>query len=221
MTKPFNVLKRDYFKEHIAPLEMNLQYFADAGDGEGADNVGEGDTDTGEGKVELTAEELQKKIEAESDRKLEKALQKKQKEWEERQQEAIQKALEEKERLSKLSDKERKEEELSKREQEIANRLAELERKELKADAVADLSDKDLPAEFADFLLADNAENTLKNINTFKKAFDSAVNEAVKKTLRQDPPPAGGGGLESGKNTIAQLRNQQDQQKNKAPDLWA
>ncbi len=146
-------------------------------------------------KVELTAEELQKKIEAESDRKLAKALEKKQKEWESKQQEAIQAALEEKERLSKLSEKERKEEELSQREKDIEKRLREIELKELKADAVSDLADKGLPSDFADFLLADNAENTLANINNFKKAFDEAVNAKVKEALRQDTPPAGGGSI--------------------------
>lgn len=79
-----------------------------------------------------------------------------------------------------------------KREQEIQERLRQLELKELKADAVADLSSKGLPSEFADFLLADNAEKTLENINNFKQAFDAAVNEAVKEKLRQDTPRVGG-----------------------------
>lgn len=181
-----------FMKETInEPLKLNLQFFAEGeGEGEGA-NPGDSGEAAGE-EVKLTPEELQKKIESESDRKLAKALEKKQKEWEQQQEEAIQKAIEEKERLSKLSEKERKDEELSKREQEIQNRLAEIERKELKADAVSDLSEKGLPAEFADFLLADNAENTLENINNFKKAFDEAVNAAVKEQLRQDTPKAGG-----------------------------
>ncbi|MEN2467950.1 DUF4355 domain-containing protein [Ornithinibacillus sp. JPR2-1] len=208
------------------PLRLNLQFFADGGDGEGSgdegtDSGGEGEGTDQQEKVELTAEELQKKIESESDRKLAKALEKKQKEWEEKQQEAIQKALEEKERLSKLSEKERKEEEMSKREKELAAREAEIERKQLKADAITDLTGKGLPSSFADFLLADNAENTLENINNFKKAFDEAVNAAVKEKLRQDTPPGGGGGTGKGTNTIAQLRNQKDKQQNKAPDIWA
>lgn len=157
-------------------------------------------------KVELTAEELQKKIEAESDRKLAKVLEKKQKEWESKQQEAIQAALEEKERLSKLSEKERKEEELSQREKDIEKRLREIELKELKADAVTDLTDKGLPADFADFLLAEDAEKTLENINKFKEAFDNAVNEAVKEKLRQDTPKVGSNRLNSGKSTsIAEI----------------
>ncbi|MED4083876.1 DUF4355 domain-containing protein [Halalkalibacterium halodurans] len=170
-------------------LKMNLQYFAEGE--EGADEGGEGEEEKEE-KVELTADELQKKIEAESDRKLAKVLEKKQKEWEEKQQEAIQKALEEKERLSKLSEKERKEEELTKKEKDLQERLRQLELKELKADAVADLTAKNLPSDFADFLLAEDAEKTLENINNFKKAFDNAVSEAVKEKLRQPTPPAGG-----------------------------
>lgn len=143
-------------------------------------------------KVELTAEELQKKIESESDKKLEKALKTAREKWQQEFQEKLEQEKKEAERLAKLSEKERKEEELSKREQEIADREAKLRQKELKADAVSDLSDKGLPPEFADFLLAEDAENTLANINNFKKAFDEAVNAKVKEALRQDTPKAGG-----------------------------
>ena len=185
-------------------LKLNLQYFAD-GEGEG-EGTNPGDSGEGAGEeVKLSAEELQKRIESESDRKLAKVLEKKQKEWEEKQQEAIQKALEEKERLSKLSEKERKEEELTQKEQELQKRIAEIERKELKADAVSDLSEKGLPADFADFLLADNAENTLENINTFKKAFDEAVNAAVKEQLRQETPKAGATTLSKGVPSLSEL----------------
>lgn len=54
------------------------------------------------------------------------------------------------------------------------------------------LQEKELPAKFADFLLAEDAETTLENINAFKEAFDAAVNEAVKEKLRQDTPRVGG-----------------------------
>lgn len=166
-------------------LKLDIQHFAENPEGEEDEQEAE--------TINLTADELQKKIESESDRKLSSALEKKQKEWEAQQEEAIQKALEEKERLSKLSEKERKDEELSQREQEIAERLAEIERKELRSEAVDDLQQKELPADFADFLLADNAEDTLKNINDFKTAFDDAVNAAVKEKLRQETPSTGGG----------------------------
>lgn len=144
-------------------------------------------------KLELTPEELQSKIDSETDKRIAKALETHRKKWEEEFKQKLEEEKREAERLAKLSERERKEEELRKREEEIEKRLRELEMKELKADAVADLNEKGLPAEFADFLLADNAENTLKNINVFKEAFDKAVNEAVKEKLRQDTPKVSGG----------------------------
>lgn len=180
------------------PLKLNIQFFAGetkppAGDPPADTKKTEDDPAGGDppAKVELTQTELDKKIEAEADRKLSKALEKKQAEWQEQQQQAIKDALENEKRLSKLSEKERKDEELTTREKQIQQRLQVIERKELKADVVSDLSEKGLPSTFADFLLADNAENTLKNINAFKEAYDKAVNETVKQKLRQDPPRTG------------------------------
>lgn len=161
---------------------FDLQFFADQNDPP-ADPPNDPPADPPK-KLELTEEELQKKIEAEADRKLDTALKKKQKEWEAQ----LEAEKKEAERLAKLSEKERKDEELLKKEQDIAKRLAELERKELKADAIADLSKKELPVKFADFLLAENAEKTLENINSFKKAFDDAVAAKVKETLAGKPP---------------------------------
>lgn len=186
-------------------LPFDLQFFA-----EDPPNDPPADPNGAQGgepeKVELTPEELQKKIEAESDRKLAKVLEKKQKEWDSLTEQKIQEALKEKERLSKLSEKERKDEELSKREQEIEKRLKEIELKELKADAVSDLADKGLPAEFADFLLAEDAANTLENINNFKSAFDKAVNEAVKEKLRQDTPKSSSGRMDNSNTpSVAEL----------------
>src|SRR5699024_9474093 len=175
------------------PLKLDLQFFAEDDTEEPTDNTETEETEDSSEKVELTSEELQKKIEAESDRKLNSALEKKQKEWEQQQEEAIQKALEEKERLSKLTEKERKQEEMTKKEKELADREAEINRRILRSDAVDALQEKELPSDFADFLLADNAENTLNNINEFKKAFDNAVNAAVKEKLRQDTPKTGSG----------------------------
>src|SRR5699024_6957517 len=173
-------------------------------------------------KLEMTEAEYEKKVEAEADRKLESALKKKRSEWQKEMDKKIQDAIEEKERLSKLSEKERKEEQLSKREKELADRLAELERKELRADAVGDLREKGLPVEFADTLLGENAEKTLENINAFKKAFDEAVNDAVKGKLRQDTPSAGASkGSDNKIQSIAEMRNKQDKPVENAPNPWA
>lgn len=177
--------------ENILPYKMNLQFFADEG---GNDNPqgNEGNPDdqqqNNEEKIVLTAEELQRKIDSETDRKLEKALKTARANWEKEFQEKLEQEKREAERLAKLSEKERKEEELRKREEELERRLREIERKELKADAIGVLTAKQLPTQFVDFLLGENAEKTLENINAFKEAFDKAVEEKVKEALAGTPP---------------------------------
>jgi len=189
------------------PLKLNLQHFGGEGDEGEGDNAGDsakGDQDPTVPKL-LTEEEINKKIEAESDRKLNSALEKKKQEFEQEKQEAIKNAIEEKERLSKLSQKEREDEALTQREKDLQKREADITRKLLRSETVDDLQEKNLPSDFADFLLGDDAESTLENVNTFKKSFDEAVNNAVKEKLRQETPPANTGSTSSKAPTIAGL----------------
>ena len=144
-------------------------------------------------------------VDREVSKAVQSALDKREAKHKEEMQKAIEDAIAEKERLSKLSEKERQEEQLTQREKEIAEREAEIARKELKADAITDLNEKGLPSEFADILLGDDAETTLENINTFKIAFDSAVNAAVKEKLRQDTPKTGGASFGGTTPSVAEL----------------
>ena len=144
-------------------------------------------------------------VDREVSKAVQSALDKREAKHKEEMQKAIEDAIAEKERLSKLSEKERQEEQLTQREKEIAEREAEIARKELKADAITDLNEKGLPSEFADILLGDDAETTLENINTFKTAFDSAVNAAVKEKLRQDTPKTGGASFGGTTPSVAEL----------------
>ncbi|RWZ59885.1 DUF4355 domain-containing protein [Halobacillus fulvus] len=169
-------------------LKLNLQHFAEGGEGEGD---GEGQGDGEETKFELTEEELQKKIESESDRKMAKALEKQKKEMRAELEKELKEQKAEAERLAKLSAKEREEAEFKKRQDALEKREQELAQKELKAQAVTELQDKQLPSAFAEFLIAENGDKTFENINAFKEAFDTAVNDAVKEKLRQDPPEGG------------------------------
>ena len=144
-------------------------------------------------------------VDREVSKAVQSALDKREAKHKEEMQKAIEDAIAEKERLSKLSEKERQEEQLTQREKEIAEREAEIARKELKADAITDLNEKGLPSEFADILLGNDAETTLENINTFKIAFDSAVNAAVKEKLRQDTPKTGGASFGGTTPSVAEL----------------
>src|SRR5699024_771972 len=161
-------------------LPLNLQFFSES---EGEENV-EITENTQEEEQENTTF-TRSDVDREVSKAVQSALDKREAKHKEEMQKAIEDAIAEKERLSKLSEKERQEEQLTQREKEIDEREAEIARKELKADAITDLNEKGLPSEFADILLGDDAETTLENINTFKTAFDSAVNAAVKEKLRQ------------------------------------
>jgi|SRR5699024_4706836 len=168
-------------------LKLNLQFFSEEGE------EGEVDGDEKEGQEEHDDTTFTRSdVDREISKAVQSALDKRDKKHQEEMQRAIEDAIAEKERLSKLSEKERQEEQLTQREKEIAEREAEIARKELKADAIADLNDKGLPSEFADILLGEDAESTLENINTFKTTFDEAVNAAVKERLRQETPKTGG-----------------------------
>lgn len=172
-------------------LPLDLQFFAEDPPADPPKDPEDPPVDDPKKK---TPEEIEfdKKVEAESDRKLQSAKVKWEQDQKVKTQQLIDDALAEKERLSKLSEKERKDEELNTREKDLEKRLADIERKELLADAVADLNKKELPADFAEILLGEDAEKTLENINSFKTAFDEAVNAKVKEALRQETPPAGG-----------------------------
>ncbi|MFC4661737.1 DUF4355 domain-containing protein [Oceanobacillus aidingensis] len=192
-------------------LPLDLQFFAegegDPGQGEGAEGGqqgGDGNGKGGEGNEKTFTQ-------SEVDSKISKAVAAFEENQKPKQQEAINQAvkdaLAEQQRLSKLSEKERQQEELTQREKELLEREEKIKRSELRSDAVADLQEKKLPSDFADILLGEDAESTLANIKTFKEAFDSAVNDAVKEKLRQDTPPAGNGGKLKADNLGKQLAN--------------
>ncbi|GGN64311.1 DUF4355 domain-containing protein [Oceanobacillus indicireducens] len=192
-------------------LPLDLQFFAEGGE-EGGEGEGTGDgkgqgegAGSGEGEGGGKETFTRSEVDSEISKAVDKALKNREAKHQEDLQKAVNDALAEKERLAKLSEKERQEEELTQREKEIAEREAKIQRAELKADAVSDLQEKGLPAEFAEILLGEDAEKTLENINNFKTAFDKAVNDAVKEKLRQDTPPAGGSGFSTTENLGKQL----------------
>lgn len=207
-----NQLKKLEEAKKLSWLRLDLQHFGDDGGDDGGDKggaggddkggTGKGDDKGGDDKKTFT----QAEIDAQISKAVDTALKRQRAKLDQEIADRIENERKEAERLAKLSENERKDEEMKKREKDIADRLAELERKELKADAISDLNQKGLPSEFADFLLAEDAEKTLENINAFKEAFDKAVNEAVKEKLRQDTPKLGGNKLSGGKvPSVAEL----------------
>lgn len=85
----------------------------------------------------------------------------------------------------------------------LAEREAEVARRELKADAQGIMAEKEIPAEFLDMLLGANLKETTKNMETFKPQFDAAVQAQVEKRLAGKTPQSGNGSEMSEEAAIA------------------
>jgi Domain of unknown function (DUF4355) len=196
VTRPINVFNPAAIKKQFEPLKLDLQFFAESNEPP-ADPPKDPPA-----KVELSAEELQKKIEAESDRKLAKALEKKQKEWEAQLDQRVADAKKDAEQYAKMTQKEREDAEYKKRLEALDRRERELNTKQLRSEVETDLKDEGLPAAFADSLikLEDN-EKIKEAVSSIKEEFDAAVNNAVKEKLRQDPPETGGSKINNSSHT--------------------
>lgn len=81
--------------------------------------------------------------------------------------------------------------------EKLKQREADLARRELKADARSVLEEKEVPAEFLDMLLGRDMKETKANVDTFKTAFDAAVQAQVEKRLVGKTPQTGNGGAVS------------------------
>lgn len=166
-------------------LPLNIQFFADP-----VDPV----DPTPPEDITLTQAELDKKIEAEADRKLAKALEKKQAEWQTQLDEKLAAERKTAEEYAKMTAKEKEDAAYKSRLSELEKREQELNKRQLLTQVEADLKDNSLPVSFASSLLTVGDNEQIKEaINAIKKDFDEAVNEAVKGKLRQETPPAGGG----------------------------
>ena len=85
--------------------------------------------------------------------------------------------------------------EAQKKEYEFNKRVAELERREKefalmenKVSATKVLGDRGLPIQFVDYIVADDAETMMTNINNFEKAWKAALADAVNARLAQPAP---------------------------------
>lgn len=105
--------------------------------------------------------------------------------------EAIAKALQKEQDYSKLSAAERASKEFEDQKAEFEKQVAQFEFEKLNMAVKEDLVSKGLPVEFAGmFSRAANAADALKMVGTFEKAFNDAVANQVKATIRQNSPKA-------------------------------
>lgn len=182
-------------------LKLDIQHFADPADP--VDTV-----DPPLEDITLSQADLDKKIEAEADRKLAKALEKKQTEWDAKLEEKLSEAKKDAEAYAKMTAQEKDNAEYKKRIEKLDAREKEINSRQLLTQIESDLKENALPVSFASSLLTigDN-EKIKESIAGIKKDFDAAVNDAVKEALRQDTPKLGGGTVTTkvGGQSIAEM----------------
>lgn len=176
-------------------FDFDLQLFA-GGDGGSEGNTGgtegnpAGATDAGGGENKPTDESAQDKPE-DTQAKIAAAVAAAKVKWEKDYQKKAAAAQKEKERLSKLSEDERKAAELENSRKELEAKEAELKKKELKLEMIKVLADRKIPVQFMDYLIAEDNESTLSRITAFEKEFKKAVEAGVNEKLKGKAPTAG------------------------------
>lgn len=143
------------------------------------------DTNTGETQSEktYTESEVQMMLQRESDRRVSNALRKQQKQFETQMAEA--------EKLKTMDEAQRKDYEYTQKLEELERREREFTITQNKLEAAKVLSSRGLPVEFVDYIVAEEAEVMLENINVFEQAFKSAVSDAVAKKISNPSPKTG------------------------------
>lgn len=135
-----------------------------------------------------TEEELQKLLQSETDRKVSKALETAKSKWQEEYEAKLEQEKSEAEKLAKLSEQERQQLELDKMKQQFEEERKKFMREKLELQTVKELSSLGLPTDFANFVMADDAETIQSNIATFKTQFEQAIEKAVNERLQGTTP---------------------------------
>lgn len=182
-------------------MPLNLQHFAEDGDGAGAD-VGDGGgsgTDGGTdgagtggaGDKPNTFDEVlaNKEYQSEFDRRVQKAVNTAVTNAQQKWQALTDDKLSEADKLAKMTKEEKSQYLTQKKEKELSDKEAMITRRELMAEAKNTLAEKKLPAGLADILNFSDAESCSKSIAAVEKAFQEAVEAGVQEKLKGGEPP--------------------------------
>ncbi|MCD3254379.1 DUF4355 domain-containing protein [Clostridium botulinum] len=95
------------------------------------------------------------------------------------------------ERLAKMSEADRLQEVFRKEKESFEQEKLKYQKEQLKFETVKQLNAKELPIEFVDFIVTNNAEDTLNNLKTFEAKWQKAIEKAVNEKLKGSTPKAG------------------------------
>ena len=199
-------------------VPMNLQLFAEGGDGAGADGGNGGGSGDGEGAggeggagsdTPPSFDDFLKTggNQAEFDRRVQKAVNTAVTKAQEKWQALADYKLSEAEKLAKMTKEEKAQYMQQKREKELTDREAAITRKELMAEAKNTLASDGLPQELAEVLDYSDADTCKKSMEKVKEVFQRAVETAVEEKLKGGKPPKKASGGDAQKALEEQVYN--------------
>ena len=136
----------------------------------------------------FTKEQVDKMLQAETDRKVSKALETAKAKWQEEFETKLQQEKSEAEKLAKMSESERLQAEFDKQKAQFESERQQFLKEKLELQTVKELSAMGLPTEFSNYVMADNAETIKANIETFKSHWEQAIEKAVNEKLQGHTP---------------------------------
>ena len=207
---------RNKIVKAFCKLPMNLQLFAEGGDGAGADGgngggsgEGAGGEDGAGGDTPPSFDDFLKtgSNQVEFDRRVQKAVNTAVTNAQEKWQALTDDKLSEAEKLAKMTKEEKAQYMQQKREKELTDREAAITRKELMAEAKNTLASDGLPQELAEVLDYSDADTCKKSMEKVKEVFQRAVETAVEEKLKGGKPPKKAPGGDAQKALEEQVYN--------------
>ena len=207
---------RNRIVKAFCKVPMNLQLFAEGGDGAGADGGnggGSGESAGGEGgaggDTPPSFDDFLKTggNQAEFDRRVQKAVNTAVTKAQEKWQALADDKLSEAEKLAKMTMEEKAQYMQQKREKKLTDREAAITRKELMAEAKNTLASDGLPQELAEVLDYSDADTCKKSMEKVKEVFQRAVETAVEEKLKGGKPPKKAPGGDAQKALEEQVYN--------------
>ena len=184
-------------QDALGLITLNLQTFSDDGtEPTTADPAPEPEV--------YTKEQVEKMLQAESDRRVQQALKTNEEKLRADFQTKLEKERKEAERLAQLTAEEKAKEAEVQRQKEIEEREKTIRKRELLMDTIDLLQEKSLPRSFAEMLMAEDAETTQARVSAFQKQYQQDIEKAVSDRLKSGHTPAKG----SETDPVVQLENQ-------------
>ncbi len=202
-----------------APMKLDLQFFAEGGDGDSGNTGNQSGEDTQTGGTDSTDDDNQKSDE-DSDKKysrseVRKMFASQMNDFKSKELPDLLKQAEEKgAQRAQMSDKEKADADKKQREDELNKREQALNQREALADTTTLLSNEGLPTSFATMLSDLNADKRTENVNSFKKAFSESVHNAVLDQTKGGKTPNTGNSGTHEENSGIEFAKQANNQSN-------